>query len=107
MNNPNLTIEQEIALVNQLIANAIVHGGDAGGPFQVNTPGLVRAMKDWIWAKGLEETHHVITGLYLCELQAKDIRREENVAGYFPTFKIAPKDQKGIDDDSYDLEGID
>ncbi len=102
-------MEEEIILINQIVANAIIHGGDWGGPYNVNTLGLVIAMNNWLKAKGLTATHHVVGGMYLQGL-TKELTYSEDMkyekAGYFPVLKIAPITEKGIYEGPYDLDLI-
>lgn len=40
----NLTIEAEIALINEIITSAIYHGGDPGGAYYSDWSGLESAI---------------------------------------------------------------
>ena len=41
-----MNIEKEIQLVNEIIANAIIHGADLGGTYDQNEKELTRAINN-------------------------------------------------------------
>ena len=49
----NLTIEAEIALINEIITSAIYHGGDPGGAYYSDWSGLESAIGEQLKARGL------------------------------------------------------
>lgn len=57
LRNGAMNIEREIKLVNRIIKEAIVHGGDYGGPYYINELRLKSAITDWMEAKGLTEKY--------------------------------------------------
>lgn len=69
-------MEREIELINEIIANAIIHGGDSGGPYESNLESLVIAINNWLCEKGLKDKYHVIQTCY--DRQKTDRMREGN-----------------------------
>ena len=57
-------MEKEIELINAIIANAIIHGGDWGGPYEINIENLVISINNWLREKGLWEKYHVVESGY-------------------------------------------
>lgn len=51
------TTDREIELVNRIIKEAIVHGGDDGGPYYINENGLKSSVTAWLEEKGLTEKY--------------------------------------------------
>ncbi|MCR4640394.1 MAG: hypothetical protein K5697_00010 [Lachnospiraceae bacterium] len=49
----DLTVEAEIALINEIITSAIYHGGDRGGAYYSDWLGLESAIGEWLKARGL------------------------------------------------------
>ena len=45
----------ELRLLNKIILEAIVHGGDSGGPYLTNEKDLIQAMKDYIKYKNKQD----------------------------------------------------
>ena len=40
--------QQEIDLINRIVAEAIWHGADSGGAYYQNTGNLINSLNDWI-----------------------------------------------------------
>lgn len=59
-----MTIEKEISLINKIIAESIIHGGDDGGSYKSNRGGVVEAINEWLKEKGLESKYKVIDSYY-------------------------------------------
>lgn len=85
-----LTIEKEIELVNEMIANAIIHGADLGGSYDQNEKELTRAINNWIVAKGLENEYHIAKGKYFCSA-TDDEYPEFAPSGYWCVMQICRK----------------
>ena len=91
-------MEKEIELINEVIANAIILGGDWEGPQEIYVENLVTAINNWLREKGLREQFHVAESRYRKTLMTGykylkdtgepiyDIERTYN----FPVLKIAP-----------------
>lgn len=45
--------EKEIELINNIIANAIIHGADSGGSYEQNEEELTRVVNEWLKFKGV------------------------------------------------------
>ncbi|MCR5543350.1 MAG: hypothetical protein K6F55_04300 [Eubacterium sp.] len=99
-------MEKEIQLINDIIAMAIIHGGDLGGPYEINTEGLVSSINRWLEEKDLKDDFHVISKLYEYTLNHSyytDIKRPEEtkitkaIKGRWPVLQIAPIDEMGED----------
>ena len=88
-----MDIEKEIELVNDMIANAIIHGADLGGTYDQNEKELTKAINKWIKAKGLENEYHVAKGTYLC-LATDDEYPDFAPSGYWSVMKICKKVEK-------------
>ena len=41
-------MEKEIELINNIIANAIIHGADSGGSYEQNEKDLTKAVNEWL-----------------------------------------------------------
>lgn len=46
-------MEKEIALINNIIAESIIHGADAGGSYEQNEANLTKAVNEWLKYKGI------------------------------------------------------
>ena len=46
-----MTIEKEISLINKIIAESIIHGGDDGGSYGSNRNWVVEAINEWLKEK--------------------------------------------------------
>ena len=89
-------MENEIKLINDIIAMAIIHGGDLGGPYEVNTEGLVSSVKKWLCEKNLQEKYHVVFKRYWYALPVP-FEGENPIEGNWPVFQIAPINEEGED----------
>ncbi len=58
-------MEKEIELLNEIIANAVIHGGDWGGTYDSNIESLVLAINNWLREKGVRDKYHVIERSYV------------------------------------------
>lgn len=81
-------MENEIQLINDMIANAIIHGGDAEGPYNQNKLGLYKSMLNYIKAKGLENDYHIIIKHYCYE--PNEDPHSEHLKGIWPLPAIVP-----------------
>lgn len=54
-----MSVDKEIKLINEIIAQAVIHGGDSGGPYCSNGNNLIKALKDWLSAKELEDQYKI------------------------------------------------
>lgn len=52
-----ISIEEEIELINDIIASAIYHGGDPGGAYYSDWLGLESAIGEWLNARGLADLY--------------------------------------------------
>lgn len=52
-------MKEEIRIINKIIFEAIVHGGDPGGPYYINEEDLLASMYRWINFRGLSEEYGV------------------------------------------------
>ena len=101
----DVCMEREIELINEIIANAIIHGGDWGGPYEVNVENLVIAVNNWLREKGLRDSYHVVEAYYSQTLSTKykylenDAEiGEQKTTGKFPVLKIVPMSEKSTED---------
>lgn len=58
-------MEKEIELIHEIIANAVIHGGDWGGTYDSNIESLVLAINNWLREKGVRDKYHVIERSYV------------------------------------------
>ena len=90
-------MQREIELINNIIANAIIHGGDWGGPYDSNLENLVTAVNNWLREKGLKDSYHVVQADYQQTLThtfkylPNEIEDGSNKTGRFTVLKIVPK----------------
>ncbi len=104
-------MEREIELINEIIANAIIHGGDWGGPYEVNLENLVMAVNNWLREKGLKDSYHVVQAYY-SQVLSTNYKFLENDAeigehkktGKFPVLKIVPKNEKNTEGSCWKLD---
>lgn len=65
----------EIALVNQIIKEAIIHGADTGGSYNQNITALTKAVNEWLEYKNLTNDYKlqntVVDGWYICQIMRK------------------------------------
>jgi hypothetical protein len=54
-----MNIEDEINLINDIIDNAVSHGGDGGGSYDSNGYDLESSIRQWLDYKGLSEEYTV------------------------------------------------
>ncbi len=73
---------EEIYLVNKIIANAVIHGGDIGGSYESNKDGLYAAINAWLKARGYDRKYHIIDGTYRMRLE-KSTDNDKSYALYF------------------------
>ena len=104
-------MEREIELINEIIANAIIHGGDWGGTYESNMENLVIAVNNWLREKGLKDKYHVVCGTYVQTIYMgfkylKLHPKEYESTGTFPVVKIVPVSEKHINDYYGDLDLI-
>lgn len=52
-------IEKEIDIINTIIAEAVVHGADAGGSYDQNEKHLMESINTWLEFKGLTKKYFV------------------------------------------------
>lgn len=50
-------MEEEIKLVNKIIAMAIIHGADCGGSYDQNEDRLNKSIHDWLVKKGWDDKY--------------------------------------------------
>ena len=77
-------IEEQIRLVNEITANAVIHGGDSEGSYDQNTRGIFGALMKWIKAKCPDGQYHIIHKGYRFEPHPDDRmgRYKRGVWGY-------------------------
>lgn len=69
-------VEQEIALINQIIEEAIDHGGDCGGPYHSNGDQLKEAIEKWLACKGLDDKYVVgVRELDFCDEELRYVNK--------------------------------
>lgn len=74
---------EEIKIINDMIAQAVIHGADAGGSYDQNEEGLMRAITNWLIFKGLD-------GKYMAEYKYVCILEGECRGGW-NIIQICPK----------------
>lgn len=52
-------MRDEIALINKIIAEAVMHGADSGGSYDSNEEDLTEAITDWLKFKGIDNDYCV------------------------------------------------
>lgn len=52
-------MREEIALINKIIAEAVMHGADSGGSYNSNEEDLTEAITDWLKFKGIDNEYCV------------------------------------------------
>lgn len=55
-------IEYEIELINNIIKESVIHGGDDGGPYFCNTREIINSINNWL-------IFHNLTNFYTIEYQ--------------------------------------
>ena len=50
-------MNEEIKIINRLIAEAVIHGADCGGSYDQNTDGLMDAITNWLVFKGIDDKY--------------------------------------------------
>lgn len=50
-----MNIEKEIKLINDIVANSVIHGADAGGSYNSNIQGVTQALNAWMESKELTD----------------------------------------------------
>ena len=50
---------KEIAFINSIISNAIIHGADSGGSYNQNEEGLLDSVNAWLRFKNLDKLYHL------------------------------------------------
>lgn len=58
-------MEKEIKLINNIIAEAIIHGADSGGSYEQNEYNLITAINEWLIFKGLHHKYTVKEDIYV------------------------------------------
>lgn len=54
-----LKVEQEVNLINNMIVQAILHGADSGGSYDMNEENLINAICDWIKFKQIQKNYEI------------------------------------------------
>ena len=54
------SINEEIRIINNIVVQAIIHGGDPGGSYDTNEENLVSVLNDWLECKNLFGKYVVI-----------------------------------------------
>lgn len=66
----------ELALVNQIIKEAIIHGADCGGSYEQNRKNLTKAVNEWLEYKNLTNDYELqdvcIEGWNVCQITKKN-----------------------------------
>lgn len=84
-------MEEEIKIINKIIAEAVCHGADAGGSYDQNAYNLIIAINQWLLFKGLANRYTV----------------EETIAeNEWHTYQIIPYSDSLKDDDLSWLQEI-
>ena len=52
-------MDEEIKIINRTIAEAVIHGADAGGSYDQNERNLIGAIDKWLQLKGLDSEYVV------------------------------------------------
>lgn len=52
-------MENEIKIINQIIAESVINGGDAGGSYESNTDYLIKSIEQWLKLKQLTDKYEV------------------------------------------------
>ena len=52
-------MEEEIRILNKIIFEAVVHGGDFGGAYCINEDNLMNSIAEWIMHKNLSGKYKV------------------------------------------------
>lgn len=55
------SIEEEINVINEIVKQSVIHGGDAGGAYLSNEEMTVRYLQIWLEKKELSDKYKVIT----------------------------------------------
>lgn len=55
------SIEEEINVINEIVKQSVIHGGDAGGAYFSNEEMTVRYLQIWLEKKELSDKYKVIT----------------------------------------------
>ena len=53
-------IIKEIELINKIIYEAIIHGGDSGGPYNINFEDLEKSVNNWLKFKNLTDEYKFV-----------------------------------------------
>lgn len=52
-------MDEEIKIINRIIAEAVIHGADAGGSYDQNESRLIDAINKWLQLKKLDSEYVV------------------------------------------------
>lgn len=55
-----ISTNEEIKIINNIVAQAIIHGGDPGGSYDTNGDNLVNALNEWLEYKNLFGKYAVV-----------------------------------------------
>ncbi len=58
--NTEFNEEKEIELINSIIREAIVHGSDEGGAYEINEDGLRESVSEWLEYHDLSEIVKIV-----------------------------------------------
>lgn len=89
-----MNAEQEIALINQIIEEAIDHGGDCGGPYNTNGRQLKEAIEKWLVCKGLNDKYVVcVRDLIVCDGRLRHVYKPYSDSCNRDYFRIMKVDE--------------
>ena len=77
--------DKEIELINEIVVQAVIHGGDSSGPYYTNSNALYKALKKWLVENCLTDEFKVVQKEYI------DAKHREI---YPDMFVIVPKEDE-------------
>lgn len=91
-------MEEEIKIINKIIAEAVCHGADAGGSYDQNAYNLITAINQWLIFKGWANRYTV---------EETIAENEWHTYQIVPITNIVDDDEEEDDDDLSWLKEID
>ena len=71
--------QEELSLINNIVEQAIYHGGDIGGPYFSNRDSLCEAMKKYLVYKGFDKDTEVFYHTKGKDLNFVEFKKKEKV----------------------------
>lgn len=60
-----MSVDKEIELINEIVAQAVIHGGDSGGPYYTNSSVLYKTLRNWLIEECLIDEFKIVQKEYI------------------------------------------